>query len=293
MDKKMAIAVQPKVQFKIGKFGGSFLNITRTLVPQTPGSNKFNRVFNSPVGMGVFGVEGLYECLPGFRQEPQNRPYYAIENGTKIPTQDCQGENGFRKLIDEFLQPINEDDDDFLKSDPESDYVTGVDIHSTKYGGETYEASSEHSSWSIASGIEFSLATDVDQNFKPTIGDSIKVYWSFSTDGSIPKPIIVTDNRNNQYLNIASSRAPLFIYWRNSRVYLEIRHGLNTMDYAYTVENMDGWIKTKKKNSLIISKYISANNNRVFSGPDQWYRNADAGPGIPRGRCNVMFLKDI
>lgn len=286
----MALRVSPTTKFSIGKFGQSFVNIHRGKNDESPGSEVFLRESTNFIGKGSFGSEGLYPCLPSFRQDPQNRPYYSIENGTDIPTQDCVGEAGFRKFRDAFLNPINEEDDPFLSTDPDSDYASGTNILETKHAGEQYQTDNDHSDWKIASGIEFSMAPDIHEDYYPRQGSSIKVYWSYHKTGEKPK--IVTDNRNNEYLNIANSIGINPVYWAGSRIYLEIRHGLDTMDYSYIVENMEGWIRTKKKNSLILSRFVSSYNSKVFSNIESYYRDPDSGPGIPRGRCTIMFFSD-
>lgn len=289
----MKLQVVPNNRFKVGKFGGSFVNIHRTINNPTPGSEVFLRERSASLRYGVFGVEGLYPCLPSFRQEPQNRPYYAIENGTDIPTVDCQGQEGFRKFTEKFLNPINEEDDPYLNTDPDKDYKNSdYDVMSSKNAGEIYQSSTTKTNWNIVSGIEFSLAPDIHENFNPYFGTKLKIYWSFD-DGAGKQPEIVTDGRNNEYINVANSNGVNPTYWANSRIYLEIRHDLNTMDYSYIVENMDGWVKTKKKNSFIVSRFVSAYDGNVFRNPNDYYRDPDAGPGIPRGRCSILFLADM
>jgi len=287
----MPLTVSPRTQFSIGKFGQSFVNIHRGQNVESQQSEVFLRESTNFIGKGPFSPAGVYPCRSQGRQDPQNRPYYSIENGTDIPTQLCLGEAGFRRFRDTFLNPIDEESDPFLSTDPDSDYVNGTDILNSKHAGEKYEATSSFTDWKIVSGIEFSMAPDIYDEYYPKQGSSINVYWSYHKEGEVgEQPAIVTDNRNDEYLNIANSIGINPVYWAGSRIYLEIRHDLNTMDYSYTVENMEGWVRTKKKNSLILSRFVSAYNSKVFSNLENYYRDRDSGPGIPRGRCTVMFF---
>jgi len=289
----MPLLVEPRLRFHVGKFGGSFVDIHRTYEPQSESSDNtpYLRENNSAFGQSlVFGVEGQYPCLPSFRQKPQNRPYYSIENGTDIPTQDCNGIDGFRKMVTRYLKPINEEDDPFLNTNPDSN----GDIMNSDYAGNRYTSTGNISpnSWSVVSGIEFSLSPDIHENFNPSHRDEMKVYWAFSVSG-INKPSIVTDNRNQQYLNVANLKKKSTFYWAGNRIYLEIEHGFNSMEYSYIITNLDGWIETKKKNSLIISRFISGNDDGIFRNAGGFYSlGPKSSPMLPRGRCQVMFLKE-
>lgn len=290
----MPLQVLPIRKFSVGKFGRKFVDIHQTKNYESQGFEVFLRERSNPVGQGPFGTEGLYQCLPSFHQNPASRPKWAIENGTDIPRSDCRGELGIKKLRDKYLGGINEESDQFLNSDPDKDFTSSdYDIKNSKHFGEEYSSTNQKNNYKIISGIEFSLAPDPYTDFNPRHGTTLKVYHSFSTEGGYDDPSIVTDQRNNKYINLASSNKRNPIFWLNSRVYLEIRHNLNSDDYMYIAENLDGWTKTKKKNSLVISKFISLNDNNTFHNVNDWYKDPISGPGIPRGKCSVLFLGDF
>ena len=152
------------------------------------------------------------------------------------------------------------------------------------------------------SAISFSITDDAD--WKPTQDEPIKVWYAKGTnstsssygcgsDASISTPVIVSDARNEHGHNIANNGLRnSFSQYRGNRLYLEIRHGLNTENYFAMVSEPDYFIQIPKKNSLILARYLDTNdmNRRLYSG--RRFRGDESIFELPRGRINIVFYAD-
>ena len=296
----MSLRVLPVTQFTIGKFGGSFIDLYRTkqelkyLSPKTG---------NPAVIGGAMGVgQGTANCVTGF---PGNRRIYGIDtSGLKIPITECNTPEALDAFARQFRTTIHGGTDNFLNRDMNKDWgndeSSDYDILQSKYGNGVAFAAAPGDRLESVSAITFSITKDGD--WKPTRNDPIKVHWSKGTSsvsgsygcgaGSISPPVIVSDTRNEHGRNI-SEGIDGFMWWlKGSRLYIEIRHGLNTENYLAMVSEQEYFKQIPKKNSLILSRYLDRNDMEqgLYSG--RRYRNNESLYELPNSRIHVVFYAD-
>lgn len=291
----MPLRVLSTTGFKVANFGGSFINLYRVSV------NKIDDEFlpetsNPAVPSGAVSVGmGTNQCLSGFKQDPSRRPFFSIDlSGLQIPIQECNTPVGKQKFFNQFRSPVLHDDQ-FLNRDPNGDYINGTNILNTDFGTKKYSASGTGNNVQVVSAISFSLTQTTD--FNPTYDAMIDVHWSRGMDnsGSCPsatifQPLIVPDQRNDEGLNIARFGYKGQWWLSGSRYYLEIRHGLNTMDYSAIVNDGGWFVQIPKKNSLILSRYIEQQTSYLET--NKRYEIDESMFELPKGRINVTIFAD-
>jgi hypothetical protein len=285
------------VGFKVGKFGGTFVNIHKISIEQQSVSNFFlpprpnQAVFGDILGMGM----GTEVCESGFKQNPDYRPYWAIDTSSlQVPIDTCATPAGKQRFFDQFKDPIYRDDP-FLNRDPDLDYIGGQNILNTRFGSRKYTASGSGDNIEVVSAISFSLTTTT--NFEPSYDATIEVHWArgMDTSGGCPsqtihKPVIVPDQRNEEGLNIARFGYKGQWWLSGSRYYLEIRHGLNTVDYNAIVNDGGWFVQIPKKNSLILARYIDQSTSALEKNAK--YELDESMFELPYGRINVTIFAD-
>ena len=83
------------------------------------------------------------------------------------------------------------------------------------------------------------------------------------------------------------------MWWlRGERLYIEIRHGLNTENYLAMVSEQKYFHQTPKKNSLILSRYLDRADLRhgIYNGGR--LRSDESLYELPNRRINVVFYAD-
>lgn len=273
----MPVKIENVTNFRIGKYGNSFLDLYRDnqKVLQSPN----NLVTNAG---GLFGTDDVLLCKPNSAKKDKRRKLFAIENATPIPTAVCRTPEGMKLLYDQYGR-INDIRDPYLNKDPNKDFTDEeYDLLKSSFYGRGATANNQYDNVVVVSGISFRLREanvqwwqDPEESF--ILKDS---FTSFGYDDStptshyhnlcdpnkqIPKPIIVTDKRNIEQSSRSNPLGSFNVSYRY-RYYLEIRHGLNTENYFFTL-NTNPFIQNamkvaKKRNSLILSWYVSATTNR-------------------------------
>lgn len=293
----MPLQVLNTTGFEIAKFGGSFINLHRVSVEQNNGGSQFlPQVANPAVPSGAISVGmGTNQCLSGLKQDPSRRSFFSIDaSGLTVPIETCNTPVGRQKFFDQFRSSVPHDDQ-FLNRDPAGDYIDGVNILNTDFGRKKYSASGTGNNIQVVSAISFSLTQTAD--FNPTYDAMIDVHWArgMDTSGSCPsstifQPLIVPDQRNEEGLNIAKYGYKGQWWLSGSRYYLEIRHGLNTMDYSAIV-NDGGWFsQIPKNNSIILSRYIEQKTSYLET--NKRYETDESMFELPKGRINVTIFAD-
>lgn len=289
----MSLRVLPVTQFTIGKFGGSFIDLHRTkqelkyLSPKTG---------NPAVIGGAMGVgQGTVNCVTGF---PGNRRIYGIDtSGLKLPITECNTPEALDAFARQFRTTIHASSDRFVNSDIHRDWGTGetyggVDILQTKYNnGVAFDADAGNSIRTV-SAITFSIASYRD--WEPSCKDPVKVHWASGSSicDTISPPVVVSDTRNEHGRNLAKLSTQRSWSWlKGNRFYLEIRHGLNTENYMAIVSEAEYFKQIQKKNSLILTRYISREaSERMFSGKPIGVNESLFE--LPNSRIHVMFYTD-
>jgi len=297
----MSLRVLPVTQFTIGKFGGSFIDLYRTkqelkyLSPKTG---------NPAVIGGAMGVgQGTANCVTGF---PVNRRIYGIDtSGLKLPITECNTPEALDAFARQFRTTIHASSDKYVNSDIHRDWGTGetyggVDILQTKYsnGVAHAAASAQQTSWEAVSAITFSIASYRD--WEPSCKDPVKVHMAHGRigacggagGGNISRPVVVSDTRNEHGRNLARLSTQRSWSWlKGNRFYLEIRHGLNTENYMALVSEAEYFKQIQKKNSLILTRYISREaSERMFSGKPIGVNESLFE--LPNSRIHVIFYAD-
>lgn len=292
----MTVRIVKQPIIRIGKFGGSFVNIHREYqpVPDAPLPE-----FSNKTGFGPLSAPNTRICVGGNGgvTDVRNR-LFAIENGTPEPTELCRTPEGLLRFMDQFPR-INDDADPFLNDNPYADFTDPkYNIQNTDFYGRGASANNQLNNVVLVSGITFRIAavpkningygiqfgqfsqsqleTDfIIKNSSASFGydDSVAsshYYNLCDPSASVPKPVIVTDKRNAEarykILSRNSATIPrreITVRWR---YYLEIRHGLNTEKYFFVI-NTNPYIQdtmrvSKKTNSIILKWYTSSNSHR-------------------------------
>tara|TARA_B100001094_G_scaffold311100_1_gene346422 strand:- start:84 stop:1046 length:963 start_codon:yes stop_codon:yes gene_type:complete len=292
------LEVEVKSKVRVGKFGSSYIDV------QQPIKDK-RRIPLTTQEVDPFFTDDPLVCRPTLTKS-ENRPQFAIERGD-IPQFNCDVPQALDKELEYLTQGSrkNVDVDEFLT---ESDALHG-DITRSRFIGDVIQADNEIDQLICVSGISFSLYEQVNDVYWRALTKP-KIHWSFGlqgdyltqyncANGTIFKPLLVTDQRNQQGVNIGRSGVSIGGGWGwhsyNQRYYLEIRHGLNTKKYSTAVDmNSPGkdiqWTRNQHKNTFVLARHnlISPANrwgNRNRFGND--WRNF-----IPRGIITVKFFAD-
>jgi len=251
----LEVEVQEKV--RVGKFGSSYIDLhqVNTSKRKIPFSNQI---------VDPFFQDDPLVCRPTLTKSI-NRPQFAIERGD-IPQFNCDLPTALQKELD-FLTTgrKNVDIDPFLTDSTD----LHNDITKTPFLGDRIVPDNEIDQLICVSGVSFTLHEKVNAVYTQPLNKP-KILWAFGlagsyltqyncSDGQIFKPILVTDQRNQQGINLGRAGAASQVNWGwhsyNQRYYLEIRHGLNTEKYTTSVEmNTPGrdiqWIRNQHKNTV-------------------------------------------
>jgi hypothetical protein len=298
----MPLRVLSTTQFIIGKFGGSFVDVHRTPKEQTKGQYLSERpnpaVFGGAISVGM----GPADC---FKADPSDRRIYSIDtSGLPLPIEACTTPEALDAFAQQFRETVSGRSDPYLNRNASNDWASGseYDILQSRYGQAVGYSGVTSDKIESVSAISFSITDDAD--WKPTQDEPIKVWYAKGTnstsssygcgsDASISTPVIVSDARNEHGHNIANNGLRnSFSQYRGNRLYLEIRHGLNTENYFAMVSEPDYFIQIPKKNSLILARYLDTNdmNRRLYSG--RRFRGDESIFELPRGRINIVFYAD-
>lgn len=271
----MPVKIENRTTFRIGKYGNSFLDLYRDNQKVLQSPNKL--VTNAG---GLFGSDDVLICKPNSAKKDKRRKLFAIENATPIPTTVCRTPEGMRLFYDQYGR-INDINDPYLNNDPNKDFTQEqYDLLKSNFYGRGATANNQYDNVVVVSGISFRLRDANSQWWRQTDQSFIleSSFTSFGYDDNsasshyynlcspnkvIPSPIVVSDKRNveKSVQDTVTGRNTSYRY----RYYLEIRHGLNTENYFFTL-NTNPFIQNamkvaKKKNSLILSWYSSATSN--------------------------------
>jgi len=298
----MPLRVLSTTQFIVGKFGGSFVDVHRSSAEQTKGQYLAERSNPAIFGGAISTGSGVVDC---FKSDPSDRRIYSIDtSGLPLPVETCTTPEALDAFARQFRETISGNTDPYLNRNMSNDWANGEenDILQSKYGQAVGYAGVTSDRIESVSAISFSITDDAD--WKPTINDPIKVWYAKGTDSTstsygcnpdlkISPPVIVSDTRNEHGHNIANNVVRgVFSHLRGNRLYLEIRHGLNTENYFAMVSEPDYFIQIPKKNSLILARFLDNKDmrRRLYSG--RRYRGDESIFELPRGRINVVFYAD-
>ena len=218
------------------------------------------------------------------KTDPRRLPL-RIENGLGIPEALCGTTKSIYKEIVKKTKGTDSRNDPFLNEGFEDDYTNEKnDITKTPFFGGGFTANDQLNTVIPVTGIMLEVIPDkayVQRNFSFQENQKgiVRVVTSFGfdsgSDGSawtglcssaktIAAPVLVTDLRNSTTNNVGGGFAGASRFVTTWRYYLEIRHGLNTDKYFYTLNanpKVSGSMTVlKKKNSLILSWYLDPNN---------------------------------
>jgi len=294
------LEVEIKQNLQLGKYGSSFLDL------HEPIREKRKLAFTSQV-INPFFKDDTLICKPNLTKI-RNRPTFSVERGN-IPQFDCELPEALLQEAD-FLRGNRptKNTDPFIK---EESGFNDADIRESDNFGGSFGSVNKIDQMSAVAGICFTLLDP--NNANRFFREGPQVHWSFGMsltelqrfcdgtsgiaggeDGGFDPPVILTDNRNNQGFNLGS-RNPRFFWWWGGRLYLEIRHGLNSDKYHASVTmNSEGrqgdWQQTPKKKSFLLTR-SNLRDNRAFGG---WSGNRFSGPydQIPTGRITIIFFAD-
>tara|TARA_Y100001938_G_C8080876_1_gene428975 strand:- start:372 stop:1331 length:960 start_codon:yes stop_codon:yes gene_type:complete len=286
--------------FRLGKYGSSFVDI------YDPPKEKRRLVFTTQIVEPLFKDEPLV-CKPNLNRISQ-RPAFAIERGN-IPQFDCDVPEALQRELDFVLGKRKSiQTDPFLKE--ESDF-NDEDIRNSRNFGAEFNSVDTLDKMVAVGGLQFSV---INPKTRRPYERGAEVHWSFglnlgdvqdSCGGSgvasggegFDPPVLLTDNRNREGINLASreSGRGLF-FWSNSRVYFEIRHGLNSDKYHASVTHteagvgVNAWQKTPKKKSFVLSKSNLRRNGSFSRGFFGGFSNPWSS--FPSGKITVVFFAD-
>ena len=298
------LEVEVKEKTRVGKFGSSYIDLHDTVKTK-------RRIPFSTQQVDPFFSDDPLVCRPTLTKSI-NRPAFAIERGD-IPQFNCEIPEALEKEI-EFLSKGTRKEsimDPFLT---ESDGLF-QDIRKSDNLGEVNEANDKIDQLVCVSGISFSLTEKIPgRDTEIRILNKPKIHWSFGlegsylnqyncSDGKIFAPILLTDRRNQQGLNLArqddlgqATRWSWFSF--NNRMYLEIRHGLNTLKYTVAVDsNVPGgdfrWLRNPFKNTFVLAKHnLRSRQNQTWGNGWNRWQQFDPKQWIPRGVLTVRFYAD-
>lgn len=292
------LEVETRKNFKLGKYGSSFIDL------YDPPIEKKKLVFTTQIIDPFFKDDPLI-CKPNLTKVSQ-RPLFAVERGN-IPQWDCDIPEALQKEADFVMgKRQSKELDDFFK---EQSNFNDVDIRDTNNFGGEFNTLDTIDKMEAVGGICFSLLDPNTRQFHP---NGVKIHWSFgmgiddvqdscggsgvaSSGQGFDPPVILTDQRNSEGINIGNRQHQRWVY-SNSRLYLEIRHGLNSDKYHASVtmntEGLQGnWQQTPKNKSFILGRSTLRSNRRFgfFSGFNRFN-----GPftDIPNGKITIMFFAD-
>ena len=232
------------------------------------------------------------------------KPIYLFK--LPLPIETCNTPEALDAFARQFRTTVNGEADNFLNTDMNKDWAndetSDYDILQSKFSNGVAYAESTGDRLESVSAITFSITKD--GTWRPTTNDPIKVHWSKGTSsvsgsygcgagGEISPPVIISDTRNEAGRNIFDLPGNASMWWlRGERLYIEIRHGLNTENYLAMVSEQKYFHQTPKKNSLILSRYLDRADLRhgIYNGGR--LRSDESLYELPNRRINVVFYAD-